>query len=105
MIITVLEESIEEAETFEKLNLMKLKLLLEKARAENTRIEKIDDVFVQIQFDSENETFFIYELFCPVCGSDLEEKYFSTLQDAVCYVDKHREMTVYYCSGCLTDLV
>lgn len=104
MIVTVLEESIEEAETFEKLNLMKLRLLLEKARTENTKIKTIDDVFVQIYFNSEDETFFIYELFCPVCGSDLEEKWFVTLQDAINHVDKYREIKVYYCSDCLCDL-
>lgn len=105
MKITVIEDSIKEAENFERVCLSKLTHLLEKARTENTRIEKLDDVLVQINFDSENEKFLIYELFCPVCGSDLKERWFETLQDAINHVDKNRQTKVYYCTECLNDLL
>ena len=105
MKITVIEDSIKEAENFERVCLSKLTHLLQKARTENTRIEKLDDVLVQINFDSENEKFLIYESFCPVCGSDLKERCFETLQEAINHVDKNRETKVYYCTECLNALL
>ena len=45
MKITVIEDSIEEAENFERVCLSKLTHLLDKARTENTRIEKIRNIY------------------------------------------------------------